>query len=197
MRTSLAIVLGLALAGNGLFMLYDPAAWYGLVPGVPDTGPLNVHFVRDMGCAYLVTGSALVALTLDVRMRPAALAGAVFLSLHALVHLGESIGSHGHSDHLRGELALVVAPAAIAGWLGAPATHILRRASTLKWLLKRQIDAFERDYAYDASYVRDMLAADTGDFLKFARLNGLAQYRKDVPRDVLYAAKLAGTLAED
>jgi len=67
----------------------------------------------------------------------------------------------------------------------------------LKWLMKRQIDAFERDYQYDASYVRYMLTADTGAFLRFARVNGLAQYRKDIPRDVLFAAKLTGALAED
>jgi len=36
-----AVLLGLALAANGFFMLYDPAGWYGLVPGVPDTGPLT------------------------------------------------------------------------------------------------------------------------------------------------------------
>jgi hypothetical protein len=196
-RTSLAIVLGLALVGNGVLMLGDPAAWYGLVPGVPDTGPLNAHFVRDIGCAYLVTGSALAALAFDVQMRPAALAGAAFLSLHALVHLGEAIGGHGRSDHLLGALAPVLAPAALALWLAAPATPILRSPSMLKWLMRRQIDAFERSYGYDASYVREILAADTGAFLKLARVNGLGRYRKDIPRDVLYAAKLAGTLAED
>jgi len=126
MRTSLAIVLGLVLAGNGLFMLYDPGAWCGLVPGVPDTGPLNAHFVRDIGCAYLVTGCTLVALAFDDRMRLAALAGAAFLSLHALVHLGEAIGGQGHSEQLRAELALAFAPAVVALWLVAPPIHTLR-----------------------------------------------------------------------
>ena len=29
----------------------------------------------------------------------------------------------------------------------------------LEWLIKRRIDAFEREYGYDTSYLRDMLAA--------------------------------------
>jgi hypothetical protein len=53
-----AVMLGLVLAANGLAMLYDPAGWYGVVPGVPDTGPLNAHFVRDIGCTYVVAGGA-------------------------------------------------------------------------------------------------------------------------------------------
>jgi hypothetical protein len=61
MRTLLALILGVGLAANGLFMLADPAGWYGLVPGVPMTGPLNVHFVRDIGCAYAVAGLGLAA----------------------------------------------------------------------------------------------------------------------------------------
>src|SRR5262249_52922948 len=51
---SIAVVVGLALAANGTFMLVAPSAWYGLVPGVAATGPLNAHFVRDIGAAYLV-----------------------------------------------------------------------------------------------------------------------------------------------
>ena len=38
---------------NGLWMLFAPAHWYQNLPaGVPDTGPLNVHFVRDIGAAF-------------------------------------------------------------------------------------------------------------------------------------------------
>ncbi len=87
MRKTLAWVLGAALAANGLFMLGDPAGWYAAIPGVTMTGPLNPHLVRDVGCAYLMAGAALAALVVDARARPAALAGAAFLALHAFVHL--------------------------------------------------------------------------------------------------------------
>ena len=90
-RITLAIGLGLLLAANGFLMLADPAGWYAMVPGVPETGPLNPHFVRDIGAAYLVTGVAIATFALDARAGPAALAGALFLTLHALVHVAEAM----------------------------------------------------------------------------------------------------------
>jgi len=87
MRRALVGVVGLASALNGAAMLIVPELWYRLVPGVVDTGPLNGHFVRDIGCAYLTAGGALLWFCFDRRARPAALAGATFLMLHALVHL--------------------------------------------------------------------------------------------------------------
>ena len=67
----------------------------------------------------------------------------------------------------------------------------------LSWLLKRRIDAFERDYGYDASYLRDMLAADVKSVIALWKVQGLSQYRKGVPREAWYAAGLAGVLSED
>ena len=52
-RITLAIGLGLLLAANGFLMLADPAGWYAIVPGVPETGPLNPHFVREIGRAHV------------------------------------------------------------------------------------------------------------------------------------------------
>jgi hypothetical protein len=67
----------------------------------------------------------------------------------------------------------------------------------LKWLIRWRISAFERTNDYDMSYARELLDADTGAFLRFARAVGISDYRRDVPRDVAYAVKLSGTLAED
>src|SRR5262249_41518098 len=111
MRIALAIGLGLLLAANGLFMLVDPARWYAMVPGVPETGPLNSHFVRDIGAAYAVTGVALVVLARDARAVPAALAGALFLTLHAFVHVADAIAGRLHTDHILSDLVTVFAPA--------------------------------------------------------------------------------------
>ena len=35
----------------------------------------------------------------------------------------------------------------------------------VKWLIRRRLAAFERTYGYDASYMREVLAADAGAFL--------------------------------
>jgi hypothetical protein len=107
MRKILALILGAGLAAKGLFMLGDPAAWYAAVPGVPMTGPLNPHFVRDIGCAYCVA-------------RAAALAGGAFLALHALVHLWDWASGREMLDHLIADLPAVFAPPALALWLAWP-----------------------------------------------------------------------------
>src|SRR5262245_24748484 len=39
--------------------------------------------------------------------------------------------------------------------------------SMLTWLMKRRLDAFERDTGYDASYVREMLDADVKAMMTF------------------------------
>jgi hypothetical protein len=120
MRKILSLLLGAALAANGLFMLVDPAAWYATIPGVTMTGPLNPHFVRDIGCAYLVTGAGLAAAAMDERARAAAMAGGAFLALHALVHFGDWIGGRETFEHLTHDLPGVFTPAAIALWLAWP-----------------------------------------------------------------------------
>jgi len=120
MRKVLASILGLLLAANGVFMLADPAAWYGAVPGVAMTGPLNPHFVRDIGCAYLTSGAALIWFAFDGRARWAAFAGGVFLALHALVHLADAASGRETVDRFVNDLLPVFVPAALALWLAWP-----------------------------------------------------------------------------
>jgi hypothetical protein len=67
----------------------------------------------------------------------------------------------------------------------------------LKWLLRRRIDAFEKEYDYDASHMRYILDVSVGAALKFGRIMGLANYREDVPHEASFAAALATMLAED
>jgi hypothetical protein len=120
MRKALAWLLGALLAANGVFMLGAPAAWYAAVPGVVMTGPLNPHFVRDIGCAYLMTGAALIWFAIDVRARGAALAGGAFLALHALVHLADAASGRETLHHLVNDVPAVFVPPAIALWAAWP-----------------------------------------------------------------------------
>ena len=87
----LLVLLGALQIANALWMLIAPESWYAVLPaGVPDTGPLNVHFVRDIGCAFLATGFALVwaAATSKVAVRFACIGVAsVFAVGHGVVHL--------------------------------------------------------------------------------------------------------------
>jgi hypothetical protein len=117
----LAIILGALMAANGVYMFVDPAAWYAAVPGVPDTGPFNPHFVRDIGIAYGVAGTAIIWGQFGGGWRTTAL-GAAFLALHSLLHVGETIMGH-HHDVLLNEVLAVHVPA----WLAVAIAFLQRR----------------------------------------------------------------------
>ena len=108
----LTFVLVAMMAGNGVYMFIDPAGWYMAVPGVPDTGPLNLHFVRDIGIAYVTAGAGLAWSVLGAGWRASALA-AMFIGLHSLLHVSETIAGH-HHDVILNEIAGVHLPAVLA-----------------------------------------------------------------------------------
>jgi len=67
----------------------------------------------------------------------------------------------------------------------------------LKRLLGAYLDRFGRRWDYDVSYARDVLNADLRAFLIFGRTQGLGQYRRGVPREAWFAAKIVTVLDED
>lgn len=67
----------------------------------------------------------------------------------------------------------------------------------LKWIIRNRLAAFERRYEYDMSYARELLDTDTRAFFAFAKIGGITSYRKDVPKNMYWAAKLVGTVSED
>lgn len=117
------LVLGIPMAANGIWMLMDPVGWYATVPGPSNTGPLNLHFVRDIGAAYFTAGGA-IALAAFARAGavPLVTTGGAFLGIHALVHGWERAAGIHHGAHdLAAELASVWLPPALvlaaAYWL--------------------------------------------------------------------------------
>jgi hypothetical protein len=66
-----------------------------------------------------------------------------------------------------------------------------------KRLVQWRLDAFERAFRYDASYMREILEVSRRAFMRVARLQALAGHREEVPVGPWYAAKLVATLQED
>ena len=94
----LALVLLLAVfdGGNGLYMIVNPMDWYHAVPGVTATGPANVHFITDVGLAYLTSMALLIAAVVRPGQRGAfALAAALWPALHAGFHIAGDIAAGG------------------------------------------------------------------------------------------------------
>jgi len=112
------VVLGVAALGNlanGAWMLVDPAHWYATLPaGVPDFGPLNEHFVRDIGCAFVVQGVVLAIAAVVASWRLAACgAVALFYVMHAVVHVLDTLRGLVGPEHWRIDLSGVYVPAGI------------------------------------------------------------------------------------
>jgi hypothetical protein len=98
------IALALFGAGslvNGIWMLFDPPGWYVNLPAaVPDTGPLNEHFVRDIGSAFVVMAvGALVAAFRPPLRLPLMAVTSLFYWLHALVHVTDTLAGRLPSSH--------------------------------------------------------------------------------------------------
>jgi len=97
---------------NGLWMLASPESWYfGIPAAVPDTGPLNPHFVRDVGVTYMVCGIGLgwCAGSLD-RALPVHVGVTLFYVGHALMHVLDILGGRLPPAHWLIDAAPVFAP---------------------------------------------------------------------------------------
>jgi hypothetical protein len=105
-------ILGLGSAGNGAWMLLDAAGWFARI--APDVAPFNVHFVRDVGAAYLATGAALLAAALRPAWRvPLVATALIFHGLHALGHLRETASGELAAFHWVEDLPGVHLPALV------------------------------------------------------------------------------------
>ena len=118
MQRWIAVILGVFNTANGLAMLFAGSIWWNSVPGVPDTGPYNAHFVQDVGAAFLAAGIALVVRAWRPVYWPAAVAGAGFLAAHAVIHL--VMIASGHDHHAGADLVAVIVPAALALYSAFP-----------------------------------------------------------------------------
>jgi hypothetical protein len=96
-------------------MLADPRSWYERLPGaVPDFGPLNEHFVRDIGSIFTLLGVALIIGGRWPRTRVAVLWGAGgFTWLHAAVHIFDTARGLVGPSHWMLDVLPIYAPAVV------------------------------------------------------------------------------------
>jgi hypothetical protein len=113
-------LLGAGSIANGIWMLASPFTWWvGLPAGVPDTGPINFHFVHDLGVVFCIVG--LGALYCARKPDAAVHAGiTLFYAGHALVHVVEILSGHLPHAHWWIDAPLVFAPTLALLALSAP-----------------------------------------------------------------------------
>ena len=94
------VVFAFGNAANAIWMLADPAGWYaGLPAAVPDTGPLNTHFVRDIGSAFGVMSAAKSNAARPALRVPMLAIVSMFYVLHALVHVTDTLAGRLPASH--------------------------------------------------------------------------------------------------
>ncbi|MBI3768519.1 MAG: hypothetical protein HY271_08485 [Deltaproteobacteria bacterium] len=128
--TWILTVFALGNLANGVWMLAHPTSWFHDLPAaVPDFGPLNEHFVRDIGSAFVVQGVALLWAAFAPTWRvPLVAPVALFAVLHALAHVYDTARGLVGPAHWMIDLPAVYVPALVMMlflWLLARA----RRAS--------------------------------------------------------------------
>jgi hypothetical protein len=67
----------------------------------------------------------------------------------------------------------------------------------VKWLMRRAIAAFERQWDYDASYLHEIIEASPRAAWMFSRAAAIGKYRKDVPPAAWAAAAITAVRHED
>ncbi len=114
----LFLVLGAGSVLNALWMLAGPLHWYTELPAaVPDTGPFNPHFVRDIGCAFLTAGVAQVWAAFAPALRfPLVATATLFLGAHALLHVYDTAVGNLPNDHWWLDAPGVYVPAIVLVW---------------------------------------------------------------------------------
>ncbi len=98
---------------NGIEMFFFPSAWFfKLVPGVPETGPYNMHLVMDGGTFFLAVGAGLVFAAMSPRRNAiAAVVAAVAGVMHSALHVYSHAAGLLSTEHLVTEVLGIYIPA--------------------------------------------------------------------------------------
>jgi hypothetical protein len=67
----------------------------------------------------------------------------------------------------------------------------------MRWALRKAIGKFERDWNYDASYMREIIDASPRAAWLFSRAAALGQFRGDIPLEPWFAAGITAVRHED
>lgn len=118
------------LVANGLWMLVAPDSWHSDLPArVPDTGPFNPHFVRDIGVTFAVLGAGFgwCAANLE-RCYPVCLGLTAWFVGHAAIHAADILAGCLPYVHWGVDAPAVFLPAALLLGLSLPqSSHEVRR----------------------------------------------------------------------
>lgn len=122
MLRGIYLVSAVLAAANAAWMLLVPESWFNTVPGVVDTGPFNIHLVRDLGIVFGVTSVGFLWSSQNLsRCYPVHLGITLFYVGHALLHVADMSTGRLPAEHWMMDFPGVFLPALILGGLSWPA----------------------------------------------------------------------------
>ena len=195
--TLLIWCVALFCISNGLFMLIAPGRWYELIPTASATGPANLHFIVDIGLTYLCSGVLLIYAARYVEGRWLALvAGALWLSTHALFHIYEIITRMCTIAHFFADLPGVLMPPLLL-WLALGILCLRQRIAPAGLPKSALISVSESIAPGETGYLRALAAAPGHAFEKFAHFMPATMHRHTASADIFHLARIGATLEED
>ena len=106
-------ILGSICIGNGCWMLASASNWFHTLPiYATDNGPLNTHFVHDLGLVFTLAGIG--ALWCGYKLKDCIevhLGITFFISGHALIHIFEILSGALPQSHWLIDFPLITFPA--------------------------------------------------------------------------------------
>ncbi len=182
---------------NGGFMVWDPHGWYQLLPTVQATGAFNQHFVRDIGLAYITCAMVLgYAAWFPFGRWLAALAGALWLTLHGAFHVWELLTGIGAQHVFWMDAPGVLGPPLMV-WLALGiliARQRIAPAGLPKSMFLRVIDKVAPG---ESAYFHEVSNAPGHALEKLMHFMPATMHRYSAPADLFHMARIGATLIED
>jgi hypothetical protein len=182
---------------NGGFMVWDPHAWYQLLPTVRHTGAYNQHFIRDIGLAYLTCGVVLgYAARFPSGRWLAALAGVLWLTLHGAFHVWELLTGIGSAHVFWTDAPGVLGPPLMV-WIALGVLITRQRiapAGVPKSIFLRVVDKLSPG---ESAYMHEVADAPGHALEKVAHFMPATMHRYAAPADLFHMTRIGATLMED
>ncbi len=141
---------------NGVRMIANPQGFFDGTAGVSATGGYNVHFIVDIGFAFLVSAGAMAA-GVWLRRRSLILAGLAWPVLHAAFHTA-GLAMHGAVSRAAWmvETGGVILPALLLAAL-ALRVPLSGLGAGMPRLVHAGLRRFEAQWSYDAAYLHRLV----------------------------------------